>query len=76
MYAKDIIYKRLESLKVKSPFFLSALIVKLTRFRKIQRDQLTQVTLYNREAKGIRAAEKKTKGMTRLGKDRDGGLKR
>lgn len=33
--------------------------MKLTRFRNIRCDQLTQATLYNREAKGIRAAEKK-----------------
>jgi len=45
--------------------------MKLTRFQKIRRDQLTQATLYNRIAKGIRAAEKKNErndGLKREGK--------
>lgn len=41
--------------------------VKLTRFRKIRCDQLTQGTLYNEEAKSIRAAGKKDQGDDGIG---------
>jgi len=40
--------------------------MKLTRFWKIRRDQLTQVTLYNRIAKGIRAERRKNRAGWRI----------